>query len=86
MSPALAGRFSTTAPPGKPNSQILEPHLQNFECVSSGVGPRICISNKFLGDADAEAALVKRFLTLAVQWNHLLIPKLVMFGSHTKGF
>ena len=34
MSPALAGRFSTTAPPGKPSLQIFKLHII-FLCFSS---------------------------------------------------
>ena len=30
VSPALAGRFSTTAPPGKPSTHLLRPRLNCF--------------------------------------------------------
>ena len=46
VSPALAGRFSTTAPPGKPHSMLFDIGLSNiFWYIPSGKGNK----NKWMG-------------------------------------
>ena len=42
MSPALAGRFSTTAPPGKPHTLTLFKEIQRVLCFPSNLSSVLC--------------------------------------------